>query len=138
MRNLKKLAKEFKTNKYDLGYIDIYEKYFENIKDDKLNILEIGIDKGPSLKVWSKYFINSKIAALDIVPSDLKIENVEIEPEEKNDENNPIKEEKQNPYFFIIIVIISGLVGLYSSSFIFNKISESINESIKHESINQN
>ena len=67
-----------------------------------------------------------------------EIENVEVEPEEKNDENNPIKEEKQNPYFFITIVIISGLVGLYSSSFIFNKISESINESIKQESINQN
>ena len=67
-----------------------------------------------------------------------KIENVEVELKENDAENNPIKEEKQNPYFFITVVIISGLVGLYSSSFIFNKISESINESIKQESINQN
>ena len=67
-----------------------------------------------------------------------KIENVEVEPKENDDENNRIKEEKQNPYFFITVVIISGLVGLYSSSFIFNKISESINESIKQELINQN
>ena len=67
-----------------------------------------------------------------------KIENVEVEPKENDDENNRIKEEKQNPYFFITVVIISGLVGLYSSSFIFNKISESINESYKQELINQN
>jgi len=67
-----------------------------------------------------------------------KIENVEVEPKENDDENNRIKEEKQNPYFFITVVIISGLVGLYSSSFIFNKISESINESNKQELINQN
>ena len=67
-----------------------------------------------------------------------KIENVEVEPKENDDENNRIKEEKQNPYFFITVVIISGLVGLYSSSFIFNKISEHINESNKQELINQN
>ena len=67
-----------------------------------------------------------------------KIENVEVEPKENDDENNRIKEEKQNPYFFITVVIISGLVGLYSSSFIFNKISESIIESNKQELINQN
>ena len=31
MQNLKDLSKFYKTNKYELGYIDIYEKYFENI-----------------------------------------------------------------------------------------------------------
>lgn len=103
MRNLKKLAKEFKTNKYDLGYIDIYEKYFENIKDDKLNILEIGIDKGPSLKVWSEYFINSKIAALDIVPSDLKIKNVEIFTGDQTDKIFLDKIISKYKYFDIII-----------------------------------
>tara|TARA_B100000929_G_C15245514_1_gene331378 strand:- start:325 stop:459 length:135 start_codon:yes stop_codon:yes gene_type:complete len=43
MSNLKNLAKYHKANKYDLGYIDVYEKYFEKIKNKKLNILEIGI-----------------------------------------------------------------------------------------------
>ena len=64
--DLKDLSKYYKTNKYELGYIDIYEKYFNNIKDKKLNILEIGIDKGPSLKVWSDYFVNSKIPVISI------------------------------------------------------------------------
>ena len=62
MQNLKDLSKYYKTNKYELGYIDICEKYFENIKDKKLNILKIGIDRGPSLRVWSDYFVNSKFA----------------------------------------------------------------------------
>ena len=33
MSNLKNLAKYHKTNKYDLGYIDVYEKYFEKVKN---------------------------------------------------------------------------------------------------------
>ena len=50
MSNLKNLSQLYKANKFELGYIDVYEKYFENIKDKELKILEIGIDKGPSLK----------------------------------------------------------------------------------------
>ncbi len=78
MSNLKNLSQLYKANKFELGYIDVYEKYFENIKDKELKILEIGIDKGPSLKVWSEYFKNSKIVGLDIKPIRLDIKNVEL------------------------------------------------------------
>ena len=78
MSNLKNLSQLYKANKFELGYIDVYEKYFENLKDKELKILEIGIDKGPSLKVWSDYFKNSKIIGLDIKPVKLDIKNVEL------------------------------------------------------------
>jgi len=77
MNDLKELSKLHKVNKYDLGYIDVYEKYFDKIKNKNLQILEIGIDRGPSLKLWSEYFKNSKIVGIDIEYIKLNIENVE-------------------------------------------------------------
>ena len=75
--DLKELSKLHKVNKYDLGYIDVYEKYFDKIKNKNLQILEIGVDKGPSLKLWSKYFRYSKIVGIDNKYIKLDIENVE-------------------------------------------------------------
>ena len=77
MNDLKELSKLHKVNKYDLGYIDVYEIYFDKIKNKNLQILEIGVDKGPSLKLWSKYFQNSKIVGIDNKYIKLDIENVE-------------------------------------------------------------
>ena len=66
------LAKFYKTDKFEHGYTEIYEKYFENIKDQKLNILEIGVADGGSLLMWSDYFKNSTIIGLDIHKINLK------------------------------------------------------------------
>ena len=43
-----------KTKKHQ--YDTIYEKYFEPIKNDQLNILEIGVDKGLSTLAFHEYF----------------------------------------------------------------------------------
>lgn len=48
------------------NYTAIYEKYFESIRNEKLNILEIGVSRGGSLDLWSKYFVNSSIVGIDI------------------------------------------------------------------------
>ena len=119
------------------------------ISDQQLKAIEEGREDLLPEKVFIRAMVNriSEKLKLDIKQmmgdsvykkEKTKIENVEVEPKENDAENNPTKPEKQNPYFFITVVIISGLVGLYSSSFIFNKISESINESYKQELINQN
>jgi hypothetical protein len=50
------------------SYLDIYEQYFNNIKSNTLNILEIGIRDGCSLRMWKEYFHNSNIIGLDIDP----------------------------------------------------------------------
>ncbi len=51
-----------------LHFTPKYSKYFEPIRDKKLNILEIGVGSGPSLKMWYDYFPNATIHAIDVVP----------------------------------------------------------------------
>ncbi len=50
------------------SYIDkFYEKEFAKYKDKNISLLEIGIDCGASLKLWSEYFTNAdKIVGIDI------------------------------------------------------------------------
>jgi hypothetical protein len=49
-----------------LHFTPKYNAHFESIKNQKLNILEIGIGSGPSLKMWYEYFPNATIHAIDI------------------------------------------------------------------------
>ena len=65
-KDLKNISSIYKTDKLEHGYIEIYESYFNQIKDKKLKILEIGIADGKSLLTWSDYFQNSKIIGVDI------------------------------------------------------------------------
>ena len=65
-KDLKNISSIYKTDKLEHGYIEIYESYFNQIKDKKLKILEIGIADGKSLLTWSDYFENSQIIGIDI------------------------------------------------------------------------
>lgn len=47
------------------GFTDIYDKYFSPLRDNKLTILEIGIDKGYSIFTLRDYFTNAQIYAVD-------------------------------------------------------------------------
>ncbi|SIQ61615.1 MULTISPECIES: class I SAM-dependent methyltransferase [Acidiphilium] len=51
------------------NYLNFYEQYFSKIRSRKLNILEIGVLDGASLRTWEEYFSNSTIVGADIVPS---------------------------------------------------------------------
>jgi GR25 family glycosyltransferase involved in LPS biosynthesis/SAM-dependent methyltransferase len=48
------------------SYIDVYENLFKNKQLTTKNLLEIGIERGGSLKLWNNYFVNAKIYGLDI------------------------------------------------------------------------
>ena len=74
--NLYSLFKKFNTDKLGMGYAEIYESYFKSLREKKLNILEIGVSRGASIKVWSEYFINSTIVGIDIDKVDEKIFNI--------------------------------------------------------------
>jgi len=78
MSDLIEIGKNFKTTKNRTGFLPIYEKYFHNYKNKKINILEIGIDDGGSLKLWRKYFPNANIVGLDIFPKDFEINGVKM------------------------------------------------------------
>lgn len=48
------------------SYLETYGTLFEPIKNFNLNILEIGIMNGHSLRLWRDYFPNSSILGVDI------------------------------------------------------------------------
>ncbi|MCL2369294.1 MAG: class I SAM-dependent methyltransferase, partial [Alphaproteobacteria bacterium] len=54
-------------------YFQIYERHFAKYRGRKVNILEIGVDQGGSMRMWKKYFgKNATVFGLDIDPSALK------------------------------------------------------------------
>lgn len=60
--------KALMTRGYCHGYLDVYEKHFEPLREKSIVILEIGIFKGMSLKMWKEYFSNGKIYGMDLEP----------------------------------------------------------------------
>lgn len=69
---LKNLGKKFGTDKFNHEYLDIYEKFVSRYKNEKMNVLEIGVLNGASLKLWKEYFKYSTIYGLDIDPRCIK------------------------------------------------------------------
>jgi len=47
-------------------FFEIYTELFTPLKDKKIRILEIGIDRGGSLKIWRDYFKKAEVIGLDI------------------------------------------------------------------------
>ena len=66
---LDKLAIKHETDKSSLGhnYVKYYSIFFEALKENPIKLLEIGIDKGGSLRMWQEYFPNSVIHGIDII-----------------------------------------------------------------------
>lgn len=48
------------------GYVEHYEKHFASIRDRVQNVLEIGVKKGESLRLWKEFFPNAHIYGIDI------------------------------------------------------------------------
>jgi len=60
-------------------YFEIYDRHLRHLKDQKINILEIGISHGGSLEMWNYYFKgNATIYAVDINPECKKFESDNI------------------------------------------------------------
>lgn len=57
--------RKYNTDKYDHGFIDIYEPYFHNMKEVN-HVLEIGVYDGESLKYLSSQFEYAIIHGIDI------------------------------------------------------------------------
>lgn len=61
-------------NTYHSYIENFYEKEFEPYREKRIDVLEIGIETGGSLKLWKEYFLNSKsIIGIDI--TDDKVDN---------------------------------------------------------------
>lgn len=68
MKPLSELATEHETDKGPLGhnYTKFYEMFFEPLRNEPVNLMEIGIDKGGSLRMWEEYFPHGDIHGVDI------------------------------------------------------------------------
>ena len=71
------------------NYFDIYERYFDSFRLKRPRFLEIGVQYGGSLKMWSEYFENAKIFGIDINPDCKKLEtqDIKIDIGSQNDKN---------------------------------------------------
>jgi hypothetical protein len=58
-----------RTDKGTTGhnYVEVYERFILQWKNDPIKIFEIGIESGGSLLMWQEYFPKAKIFAVDIV-----------------------------------------------------------------------
>ena len=66
MQSLTEIGKKYGTDKVAHNYTDTYDIAFRELREKPLNILEIGVWKGQSLRTFKEYFPNSKIYAIDI------------------------------------------------------------------------
>ena len=63
---INELAQKFNTDKnISGGYLDNYSKYFNEKRNYDIKLLELGIFKGGSLKLWKEYFQEGVIVGLD-------------------------------------------------------------------------
>jgi hypothetical protein len=68
--SLNDLGLRFGTDKASShhGYLDFYERFLDEIRDDARTVLEIGAYQGHSLRMWEAYFTKAQIIGLDINP----------------------------------------------------------------------
>lgn len=68
MRTLDAIAIETGTDKSSHGhsYCQYYDMILEPLRFKPNNLLEIGVDKGDSLRMWKEYFPHSMIHGIDI------------------------------------------------------------------------
>ena len=52
------------------SYLDLYQSLLEKKKETAIKVLEIGIHKGGSIKMWDDFFINADVYAVDILPKE--------------------------------------------------------------------
>jgi hypothetical protein len=65
---LSSLADNNRTDKNTThSYLDLYERLLSNKKDTAINVLEVGIHVGGSIKLWHDYFQNATVHALDVM-----------------------------------------------------------------------
>jgi hypothetical protein len=67
--DINEICLKYKTDKSSNfhNYSEKYEQYFSKLKNEKIKILEIGIQNGYSLKTWCEYFPNAEVYGVDIV-----------------------------------------------------------------------
>jgi len=51
-----------------MSYLDVYASYLDGLRESVRTVLELGVARGGSLKMWRDYFPNAQIWGVDIDP----------------------------------------------------------------------
>ena len=84
MRTLKEIAldapEQTMLEPHVAHYCEVYDQFFEAIRQDKIRFLLIGIGQGGCLQTWKDYFPNAEIFAMDIRPEckEFEAEGIEV------------------------------------------------------------
>lgn len=65
------MHEEYGTDKIAYGYTARYEEHFRHLFDKPISILELGIFKGESLRMWKDMFPHGIVVGLDIDPVEI-------------------------------------------------------------------
>ena len=78
MMNLKECFQNKKFGSCDkkpVNYFNVYESHFEHLRNESLNMLEIGVRWGGSVWGWRNYFPNANIIGMDVDPNSMQYGN---------------------------------------------------------------
>ena len=67
-----KIGRTCKTDKPGNGYTKVYYEIMKDFREESINMFEIGVYFGASLKMWEEFFPNGKIFGIDngrIIPN---------------------------------------------------------------------
>lgn len=74
--DLTKLGRVFGTDKVDashtrngLAYTDVYERYLRSWRLRRFTLLELGVWRGNSLRMWNAFFPRATVVGLDLEPA---------------------------------------------------------------------
>ena len=109
--SLQMIGKKYLTDKSSVthsfngkSFLDVYESYFKDMRDEKIKLLEIGILNGNSLRTWRDYFLNGTIVGLDIDPNTMVFEDRIYTYQGSQSDENMTKLLKENYQSFDIIL----------------------------------
>ena len=90
-------------SKGKLPFLKIYESYFKNFKNRKINILEIGVNEGKSLMIWKDYFPKANIVGIDLKSYNFNINRIFTCQGDQTDASFLLRVAKKFKKFDIII-----------------------------------
>jgi len=79
--SLEQLVDNTRTDKNEChSYLPLYQELLCGKKDRATHVLEVGVYKGGSIKLWSDFFPNATIYGIDILPLDAMWEVLKYNP----------------------------------------------------------
>ena len=66
MNVLREIGLKYGTDKVQHGYMEVYSEYFSRFREKEINILEIGVHGGASIRTWREFFPNANVIGIDI------------------------------------------------------------------------